>query len=827
MVGTASVHDSCGQVGSVYTNAIVPIPANGLSTISLNLPIGATFINREFGTEEIASYTKQVKLEDLACPTWGLVASEDPIREDYLTVGSPFFPIIHPPSELFSYDHAWGRCSSFRAIAIGEGFLDKVFDTPRIDGPRIGVGGPFILAPASALAPAENPVDVITISDPQPTVQTPPKPDPGHVKSSGQPQITKSPSSPNLGKQSSENAGQNRPGDPGRDSPDETAKPGLKQVKNEAPPEPPTATDKDATISIVDQDPTISFGGIGNQQSNLKLGAIIFSAFGGSVAPKGTTKRAGRSTISLSTLLDSPLVYVVGGSSVTADPSVMTVGGTKVSQNGPAINVAGTPVRLDPSGIIIGTNNLPLPASAPALITAAGQVITISNPSAISIAGSTLLAGGDPVVIPGARLSLAPQGNLIVDFDGARAGKENPVMTGSPLDGNDQILAVQRKGFAVAGVTLHPGGPAITIAGTPMSMADSGEISVGGGDTLRPSSSPLDVVGGKALTASSTPIVPAGAKITPFSQDPWGRIPGGSNAMPPYPFAYTIAGHVIGVGPSVVKIGDTTLHPGGAGVIISSTPISLASAGNLIIGSSTVLLPKYLPETVGSTFTIDGHVFTASPSGLSVDGTAINRGADITVSGLRINLGSSGELVVGSSTIMLSQSSAPAMPSVFTLGGQLFTAYPSGLSVGGTTIIPGGGGITISGTPISLGPSGDLIVGSRFSRLLPPTPPSVLTINGHHFTSNSSLLQIDGHTLVPGGQGITVSGTPISLDSSGTLRVGTDEIPPATTGGLGNDNAAHGTSEAFLGAQFKLRASMGMVWWGLMAGLGGCGGGVL
>lgn len=55
MVGTASLHDSCGEVGSAYINAIVPVPAEGLSTISLNLPIRATFLNREFGRETMTS----------------------------------------------------------------------------------------------------------------------------------------------------------------------------------------------------------------------------------------------------------------------------------------------------------------------------------------------------------------------------------------------------------------------------------------------------------------------------------------------------------------------------------------------------------------------------------------------------------------------------------------------------------------------------------------------------------------------------------------------------------------------------------------------------
>lgn len=100
------MQDSCGLVGSVYTNAIVPVPADGLSTISLDLPVGATFMNRDWWRLDarVSPHTKKVRTEDLACPTWGLVGSENPQKAEYVTVEYPFLPIIHPPSELASFN---------------------------------------------------------------------------------------------------------------------------------------------------------------------------------------------------------------------------------------------------------------------------------------------------------------------------------------------------------------------------------------------------------------------------------------------------------------------------------------------------------------------------------------------------------------------------------------------------------------------------------------------------------------------------------------------------------------------------------------------------
>lgn len=35
-----TVHDSCRQLGSVYTNAFVLVPMDVLSTVSFDLPVG-------------------------------------------------------------------------------------------------------------------------------------------------------------------------------------------------------------------------------------------------------------------------------------------------------------------------------------------------------------------------------------------------------------------------------------------------------------------------------------------------------------------------------------------------------------------------------------------------------------------------------------------------------------------------------------------------------------------------------------------------------------------------------------------------------------------
>ena len=170
LVGTASVQDSCGQVSSVYTNTVIPVPIGGLSTISLDVPIGASFVNRaeyrgvnhDSNWTDFLSYTKQVRVEDLACLTWSLMKLED--KNGYATVGLPFFPIIHPPSEISTIDCAWDRCSDFTTLEReGNYRAYEIFDLLKE------------LVPVSAIAPVMNPVTSVNSLNLSSTVISLPK----------------------------------------------------------------------------------------------------------------------------------------------------------------------------------------------------------------------------------------------------------------------------------------------------------------------------------------------------------------------------------------------------------------------------------------------------------------------------------------------------------------------------------------------------------------------------------------------------------------------------------------------------------------------------
>ena len=126
--------DSCGTVGSIYTNATIAVASGDLSTVSLDLPIGAVFNNRGYARwhESVSAFTKNLRTEDIQCPTWGLGnATEDPRQQYMFTVGAPFNPIIDPPQALLGLDPAWKACSHFRKTGTGGHVLYEIFDPPR------------------------------------------------------------------------------------------------------------------------------------------------------------------------------------------------------------------------------------------------------------------------------------------------------------------------------------------------------------------------------------------------------------------------------------------------------------------------------------------------------------------------------------------------------------------------------------------------------------------------------------------------------------------------------------------------------------------------
>lgn len=595
MVGTASMQDSCGQVGSVYTNAIVPVPRDGLSTISLNLSIGETFMNRDYWRANIASYTKQVRLEDLACPTWGLMNAET--DGNYVTVGSPFFPIIHPPSELLSFDPAWGKCTEYVTAERAGGFLPyEVFDPPRI------------LVPASALAPATNPVNIVTSSDPSQTTEAPPKANPADLRSSELPSITKRPLSSDLGQRSTRTvertsaeifhaapAANSKNSDPKESK----QRPGLNT---------PSGVDPEAG------DPTLPSESIGghNQPVSPGIGALIFSAFGAPRVPKPSVKGSGEGAAASSTLDSRLIVLAEDVSTFTAMPSAVPIDGSTVSQTELANQIVGTSMSMKKSGEIRsgGIDSAKFDKGGNGYFTFAGQVFT-TYLSGLLVDGFTLIPNGVDISRSGTVINLDSAGNLRVDKSTVKIVNFDPTSPPSRYSINGQLDRGNPSYLIMDDKTIKPGGAGITVSGTFLRLDPDGNLEVDA-STLR---------------------------LETFLPTPLASV-------------YTVNGQIVTGNPSILAVGGKTMTPGGTPVIVSGTSLRLDSDGALVVDASTLNLASFLPSPLPSVYTVNGQLLTGDPSLLAVGGKTMTAGgAPITISGTPVRLESSGVLRFGTQDI--------------------------------------------------------------------------------------------------------------------------------------------------------------------------------
>lgn len=222
------------------------------------------------------------------------------------------------------------------------------------------------------------------------------------------------------------------------------------------------------------------------------------------------------------------------------------------------------------------------------------------------------------------------------------------------------------------------------------------------------------VIGGHTVVSGAAPVTIQG---TAMSLGSGGLIMGASTfaiaqQSPSGHTGATVAGQVISVGPSGIVIGSITLTPGGAPTMVSGTPVSAISAGGslgLVIDKST--LPVPVPDPAhSSVFTFSGETL-ANPAALSIAGTTLFQGGPaITISGTPMSLGT-GVIAMGSSTMQLSlEPSKLPSPSIYTVGGQTFTADPTGFPIAGTTLSPGGPAVTVFNTVVSLDPSGRVVM---------------------------------------------------------------------------------------------------------------------
>lgn len=219
-------------------------------------------------------------------------------------------------------------------------------------------------------------------------------------------------------------------------------------------------------------------------------GTVLSLGYSGALA-------IGTSTYSLPTpSSNDPAIspFIIAGQTFTPNPSAFSIAGTMILAGGSPITLAGTIISLGQSGaLVIGSSTVLLPTPTSTLlaitpITLAGQIFT-PNPSAFSIAGTTISAGGPAVTIAGTIISLRPSGTLIV---GSSTISLLAPQTNSPtLSDIDGLSFQAQSSFAIVdGMTISPGAPGIMVDGESVSLEAGGAtLDVGTGRFALPTGS--------------------------------------------------------------------------------------------------------------------------------------------------------------------------------------------------------------------------------------------------------------------------------------------------------------------------------------------------
>lgn len=294
---------------------------------------------------------------------------------------------------------------------------------------------------------------------------------------------------------------------------------------------------------------------------------------------------------------------IVGGGSITANPDGSFEIGTETLQpGGPAVTVGGNTLSLAPSGTAVVINDATTPIAAPAAEVSLGGGILTADPSGnIAVGGQTLQPGGEAVVVGGTTLSLDQSGTALV-IDGST----NPVTAALPpqITLPAATLTAQEDGaFVIDGQTLSEGSEVVAGGSTYSLASDGGAIVVNGQTTP---------IGAAAAGITAAPVVTAGAA---------GAITAGSDTI-----------SFVGFESELVIGGSRTLDSArGKTVVVNGQTLSLLNPTQIVVisGTSTRTLDLAPSTTVVVTRTISREVgggsSEATSTALQATGAAAGR----------------------------------------------------------------------------------------------------------------------------------------------------------------------------------------------------------
>ena len=471
------------------------LDASDISTIHYNKPLGATY---DPTPNAVESELAQLKVEDLACPTWGIgnaktvwtTRTEDGSTsswtEIYTTFGPPFRPVIVVPPKLLSYRPEWpATCGNYSYTQVSWMETFGVLDPP------------IPLTPQDALLiPATTPAVATTVDPAPPTTIADPASKPTMFAPSTEPQLmpTPPPAGGNTNNQGSSDPPQQQQ-DPGSGIGGVIASIfGIGSSDHASPDSPGSSSNRNGQGSAA---PLIGSSVLALPSPPIDSSTTIVAGGHQIIVPKPSAAVVAGQTLT------------AGGRAVTSDGTVysMAAGGNLVwdtaapSLNGPAITTVPLPT-LSPSG-------------SSGSIVLNGHTFAVPAPSELVVDGTTLTPGGSIMATKaGIVYSVNGVGNVIVAAPVASTGGVDETKPSTMTFAGETLTYLAASGgfVVVDGKTLTPGAPAMTLGdGQVLNLGSDGMLEVGSSST----SLPIDVIPSTVtLGGEETSTLRPGADIT-------------------------------------------------------------------------------------------------------------------------------------------------------------------------------------------------------------------------------------------------------------------------------------------------------------------------
>ncbi len=532
-----SASDACGIVGSAVTSITLAFAPGELST----------FVWEDYEKTSSQTFTSALDTADLPCGPWN---GTDKFLPEQFSNYSSYQPLIVLPSKLIDFEPAWKYCTA------------DIFE---------GQDPPRTLSPAAAMVPAPTHADK-------------------HAQKNAASPI---PSGPALPVETG--LGNSKPADP---DPDPTLKSPTKSIN----PSPGASGDPgDNNSPPKPVNPSAGGSGDPSDSHDPANNAVSPAA---SPAPDPTRASAGDPPAG-----GSPVTSLADNNDIKNDPPAFP---SAVAFQDHTITQGAAPVTISKTPIVYQSGS----------ISAGGQI------QAVPTNWAQRDGNASPVIVGGLTFSAVPSA--------AKAGDDpqndnNPTQQNDPAANTpgpatyitigDQTIAVDPTAISVAGTTLKPGDPGITISGTPISLGSS-----------------VFVVGTRTeqLFPTQAPTIP-------------------------HPPSITIGTQIIPLDSTALAIDGTTLYPAHPAITIDGTLISLGSS-ILVIGSHTqsLTLPQSTPPPAPSYLTFAGETIAVAASSIVIAGHTMTPGGPaVTADGKIVSFGSL-VLVIGTQTMSLTLPTASA-----------------------------------------------------------------------------------------------------------------------------------------------------------------------